>query len=149
MRDREEIPPRRSVSIAAACRTPGELACPDPARALEGTNVMLCSLRGGRPWCVDIATTLLPAALSLLRSGAALRSFCMARDSQVAGSRRLWSVCAGLVQARRELLQTQQESAIRFRQCRILQMHGAVSPELQQLVRAQVVIREQGEVRRS
>ena len=149
MRDREEILLCRSVSIAAACRTPGELACPDPARALEGTHPSLQRARWAALVCGHCRHTPLPAALSLLHSGAALRSFCVARDSQVAGSRRLWSVCVGLVQARRELLQTQQELAIRFRQCRILQMHGAVSPELQQLVRAQVVIREQGEVRRS
>ena len=57
MRAREEIPPRRSVSITAACRTQGELACPDPARALEGTHPSLCSLRGGQPWCVGFAAT--------------------------------------------------------------------------------------------
>lgn len=53
----EEIDPRRSVSITAACMAQGGLACPDPARALEGTHPSICSLRGGRPWCVGIAAT--------------------------------------------------------------------------------------------
>ena len=104
-----------------------------------------------RPWRVGIAGTHLCPLLviSFIRDGSAPGSFCLTRDSQVSTSRRLWSVCAGLVQARCELLQAQQELAISFRQRRVLQIHGTIPPELQQLVRAQVVLREQGQVCRS
>lgn len=120
-----------------------------PARALEGDAPRFAAFEVGG---LDVRA--LPPRTSvrcagMVRDGSALRSFCLTRDSQVFASRRLWSVCAGLVQARCELLQAQQELAISFRQRQILQMHGAVSPELQQLIRAQVVLREQGEVCRS